>query len=138
MLEIWSEMDLVTGLIIGEAAGEPWAGKVGVGLTARTRVLHPGRWGWGRNWREVILSPAKFSCWWDIKNLNRIIEHHDTQSEIWQECQLIAEQVYFGRIKSSLGNPDHYHRHDCDPSWDDDMKILGRIGDHVFYDSMSK
>ena len=61
----WSEIDLLTGTIYGEARGEPWGGKVAVGMTVRERVRYPGHWKWGRNWREVMLAPEQFSCWGD-------------------------------------------------------------------------
>jgi len=62
--DTWSELELLTGVIIGETRGESTAGMIGVGITARTRTEHPG-W-WGRNWREVLLCDKQFSCWADL------------------------------------------------------------------------
>jgi len=139
MLDTWSEIELLTGLIIGEAADQPWAGKVGVGLTVQTRVDHPGHWHWGRNWREVILASRQFSCFENQKNLARIRRVRKKQTDSWKECAIIAEAIYHRRIDNHIGTPTHYHRYDCDPTWDDDpniMKYLGKIGDHLFYNCL--
>lgn len=132
MLETWSEIELVAATIYGEARGEPWAGKVGVGLTIRTRVDHPGHWHWGRNWREVCLAPRQFSCFEDA-NLRQIEQARAQQTDEWKECLMIAEHVYHGRIDNHIGCPTHYHTAAVSPSWDREMKFLGKIGGHLFY-----
>ena len=132
MLETWSEIELLAAAIFGEARGEPWAGKVGVGLTIRTRVDHPGHWNWGRNWREVITAPKQFSCFQDI-NLDKIKAAKKKNTDEWKECMMIAEHVYHNRIDNHIGCPTHYHTAGVSPSWDKSMKYLGSIGGHLFY-----
>lgn len=134
MLLTWSELDLLTGLIYGEARSETWSGKVGVALTVRNRVTHPGYWDWGMNWRRVILAPKQFSCFNQMDpNLKALINAKKIKGADWQECAMIAEQVYVGRVKDFVGNPTHYHTVDCTPSWAKDLKFLGIIGNHKFY-----
>ena len=129
----WSEIDLLAGLIYGEARGEPWSGKVGVGLVVRNRVNQPGFWNWGRNWREVILKPKQFSCFNPAnKNLPKIIEAKDRKGLRWQECRMIAEQIYLDRVADFLGAT-HYHNINVRPEWRLKLKYLVTIGLHKFY-----
>lgn len=136
MLKTWSELDLLTGLIFGEARSECWSGKVGVGLTVQTRVNRPGFWNWGYNWREVILCPQQFSCFNQTDpNLAEIIGAYKIRGPLWQECAMIAEQIYLGRVKDFVGGPTHYHVVSMDkyPSWTPKLKVLGTIENHKFY-----
>lgn len=130
----WSELELLTGLIFGESRGEPQAGKVGVGLTVQTRVAHPGHWNWGYNWREVILCPEQFSCFnLSDPNFNIIIEAKQSKPSPWQECAIVAEQIYLGRISSFIGHPTHYHEVDCHPKWAEKLRKLKVVNKLVFY-----
>lgn len=134
MLIEWSELDLLTGLIFGESRSESWSGKVGVGLTVKTRVDHPGFWNWGYNFRTVITAPKQFSCFNQTDpNLKALINARKIKGADWQECAMVAEQIYLGRVHDFVGSPSHYHTLDCTPSWAKDLKFLGAIGNHKFY-----
>ena len=135
----WSEIELLAGLMIGESRGEPRVGKIGVGLTARTRVEHP-RW-WGKSWREVILKCAKrkdgriiaqFSCWTD-HNADAILAEQCDKTKLWASMLDLAEYVYSGDAIDFIGKPTHYHAATCFPDWASGMKKLMIIGKHVFY-----
>lgn len=128
--ETWSELDLLTGCIVGEASGEPTDGQVAVALVIRTRVEHP-RW-WGRNWREVILADKQFSCWQDI-NAYRIIQARHNRTVSWAKAALIAQGVYTGVTQDFLDRATHYHAVSVSPKWATDMIRIDQIGDHVFY-----
>jgi len=134
MLFTWSELELLTGLIYGEARSESWSGKAGVGITVATRAKHPGFWDWGRNFREIILKPRQFSCFnQSDPNLGALMVAKRIKNATWQECAMIAEQVYLGHIKNFMGEPTHYHALSCNPEWVKDLKVLGTIGNHKFY-----
>ena len=128
--ETWSELDLLAGVIIGEARGESVSGKTGVALTVKTRADHP-RW-WGRNFREVILCPFQFSCWGDI-NAKAIKEAYDHKGQAWKDALRIAEDVYTGNTVDFVGMPTHYHAANVNPWWSEKLKRLAKIGNHVFY-----
>ena len=128
--ETWSEIDLLAGVIVGEASGEPSDGQVAVGLVIRTRVQHP-RW-WGRNWREVVLCKSQFSCWAD-HNAYRIVQARGARSPAWAKAWFIARDIYLGVTQDYLDRATHYHAHDISPQWAAKMIRLDRIGDHVFY-----
>lgn len=129
----WSEVQLLAGCIYGEARSEPWAGKMGVGLTVRNRVLNPGFWNWGKNWREVLLRSRQFSCFNPGNpNLPRMVKAKKRNDLLWQKCMMIAEKIYLGHIEDFVG-ADHYHRIDCYPQWRHKLEYLLTIGDHKFY-----
>lgn len=131
--ETWSELDILTGTIFGEARGEIAEGKIGVGLTIRTRVEHPG-W-WGRNWREVCLADRQFTCWID-HNADVIVRARDSKSNDWKMCRTIAIDVYLGYMQDRLGKPTHYYNprevSGGAPYWEKRMIKLTTIGNHVF------
>lgn len=131
--ETWSELDILTGTIFGEARGEPAEGKIGVGLTIQTRVNHPG-W-WGRNWREVCLADRQFTCWTD-RNTDVIIRARKDKTPDWTSCRIMAIDIYLGHIKDYLGEPTHYYNPKLieggTPQWEKRMIRLTEIGNHVF------
>lgn len=136
MLLTWSEIDLLTGLIYGEARSETWSGKVGVGLTVQTRVSKPGFWNWGTNWRGVILAPKQFSCFnQSDPNLKALIGAKKIKGSAWRECAMVAEHIYLGRVVDFVGKPTHYHTTALDPApaWASKIRSLGVIGNHRFY-----
>ena len=128
--ETWSELDLLTGLIIGEASGEPTAGRIGVAITVKSRVESPC-W-WGRNWREVILANKQFSCWED-HNADRIVSARREAGPLWQACREIAIETYLGRVSDHIGRPTHYHATFVTPKWASKLTRLAQIGNHIFY-----
>ena len=128
--ESWSEIDLLTGTIYGEASDQPTAGKIGIGMTIRTRVIYP-RW-WGHNWREVILLDKQFTCWQD-HNRERIEKGFREKDPAWRICSGIAQDVYTGKILDTIGGPTNYHKDDTSPKWAAKMVRLAKIGRHIFY-----
>ena len=128
--ETWSELDLLTGVILGEARGEPHDGKVGVGIVVRNRVEQPC-W-WGRNWREVILRESQFSCWED-HNVDEVLEEKCGQTALWLDARKIATDVYLGHVVDRIGGPTHYHADYAHPAWARKLIRLCQIGGHVFY-----
>jgi spore germination cell wall hydrolase CwlJ-like protein len=128
--EAWSEIELLTGTIYGEASGETTAGKIGVGMTIRTRALNPC-W-WGHNWREVILLDKQFTCWAD-HNRARIRKGLADQDPAWKICSRVARDIYAGNIVDKIGGPTNYHEEGILPRWTRKMKRLAHIGAHIFY-----
>jgi len=133
----WSEVKLLTGLIWGEARGEPWYGKVAVAQCVRTRVEHPGHWKWGNNWREVILAPWQFSCFNPkTESRRRIWETGQVmKDEMWRECELIAQGVYLGQINDfhDFKITHYFNPHIVKPEWAEDLKHVFTLGKHDFY-----
>ncbi len=133
--DYWTEIDLLTGLIYGEARGEPWHGKVAVATVAKVRWLHPGHWNWGKNPREVILKPKQFSCFnYNDPNRERILSNAVIRTPMWRECEMIAQAVYLGHIRDFMEDmPTHYHAVGIDPEWSNKIKKVFQVGKHIFY-----
>jgi spore germination cell wall hydrolase CwlJ-like protein len=128
--EEWSELDILTGTIFGEARGEPTEGKIGVGLTILTRVQNPG-W-WGRNFREVCLADRQFNCWQDHNKDDIILARKENTAD-WKNCKAIAIEILLGHIMNGLGHPTHYHTANISPKWASRFIKLTQIGKHIFY-----
>ena len=129
----WKELDLLTGLIYGEARGEVPFGRLMVGTVALTRSEHPGHWGWGNNLKDVILKPCQFSCY-DLDNINRIkiVGAKKAESAEWRACQKIALTVMEKKY-NIIEQPTHYHTTDVEPVWAKKLKYLFAVGKHKFY-----
>ena len=134
----WSDLELLAAVIWAEAGGEEFSGKVGVGLTVQTRVFHP-RW-WGHNWREVILCPYQFCCFnpnnprfKPLSELRFFIPKEEKRA--YEESQLVAKEIYLGRMADYIGQPTHYHTLNARPLWalSPNIRYLCRIGKHKFY-----
>ena len=129
----YSDIELLTMLIIGEAEGEPWESRVGVALTTRNRVLVRKSY-FGRGWRGVMLHPLQFSCFTENSAIRRMLTHKRTSSHIWDECWKIAFATYFGLIADFVGDPLYYHSASIEKpkawKW---AHPLERIGNLIFY-----
>lgn len=133
-----TDAQLMAVCIYGEARGESLAGKIAVAHTIMNRVKLP-KW-WGKTIQEVILKPRQFSCFNDgDKNrlaLRAIAADWDRAFErkrILRECYYVAEGVIDGDLRDNTDGATHYHRTDCDPTWDDKMLLTDTIGEHAFY-----
>jgi len=143
-----SEVELLARLIWGEARGESLQGKVAVGCVVWNRVNHAtGRY--GRTWRNVMLKPWAFSCFWQDLGKNpqfdQIISDkyfatlQGTFSEI-ERIRVIADMVRGGLTTDPTGKATHYHVADMQhpPYWadSDQMKATVMIGNHKFYEEL--
>lgn len=138
----YSDLELLTMLLIGEAEGEPWESKVGVGLTVRNRVLAKKKY-FGLGWRGVILATTpsgtpQFSCFASKPRIKSMVTHWRRQDALWQEHQGIALNVYLGLFKDFVGRPLYYHATSFKPrGWWLKLKCLGTFGNHVFYTDLT-
>ena len=132
-LRTWNEIDLLAGMIYGEARGESLDGQILVGITAVNRATHPDHWNWGENLREVLLKPYQFECF-EHPQVNKIIQAQKTQTNVWRTLRLLAEGIYLGRFNDYVAvKPTHYHKYTITPSWTKNLKFLFQEGAHLFY-----
>ena len=129
----FSDLELLTMLLIGEAEGEPWESKVGVALTVRNRVKAV-RKAFGRGWHGVMLHPHQFSCFTSKSAIKRMFHHRRKKTPVWQECWKIALATYLDLISDFVGGPLYYHSTSISKpaSWKG-VRKLDTIGNHVFY-----
>jgi N-acetylmuramoyl-L-alanine amidase len=126
--------------IYGEARGEPWAGKLGVGWAIRNRVdadLHgDGKpdW-WGEGYAAVCLKPYQFSCW-NAKDPNRPkLLTVTTSDPDFRECLAAATGVMSGVEPDPTGGATHYKVSTLKwpRDWGAQKPPLAVIGAHTFY-----
>ena len=138
----YSDLELFTMLLIGEAEGEPYESKVGVALTVADRVQVARKKQFGLGWRGVMLHPHQFSCFVLRSARKRMITHWQAKDAIWQEHWQLALTAYLDLVSDFVGFPLYYvsaypptgvsSRH-WPPSWTDKLVQLGRFGNHIFY-----
>ena len=128
--------------IYHEARGEPFAGKVAVAdvVLNRTKdsrtpdtvcaVVYEGL---KTTAGKLYLAKCQFSWYCDGKR------DEPTEDVAWQESLTIAQQMLSGKENGYRGITEgatHYHTYDIDPPlWAKgrDVRMIGRIGDHIFY-----
>jgi N-acetylmuramoyl-L-alanine amidase len=128
-LSKWTDVDLLTGLLIGETSGKNTKEMVLVAKTVKNR-----REDGNDTWKEVMLEPGQYTCFKD-HNLQRIAKHRKNRSAEWKKARDVAVAVYLG-IETDYGEePTHFHLKSVRPEWRKALQRLGRVGDHIFYKS---
>ncbi len=115
-----------------EAQDQPLVGQVAVAQVVMERVEHSR---FPNSVCEVVKQGGEFSryqchfSWWcDGKS--------DAPRDVraWDRAMRVAGAVMNGGVRHvPLIGVTHYHAHYVDPWWAKSMKIIGRIGQHVFY-----
>jgi spore germination cell wall hydrolase CwlJ-like protein len=103
-----------------EARGEGPEGMTAVGTVVLNRVAHET---WPDDICSVTNQPRQFAAHGPVH-----------ERDAWQTAKAIATDLLIGEANSVL---DHravfFHAAHITPHWADDMDMLGRVGDHVFY-----
>ncbi len=102
-------------------------GQIAVTHVVLNRTRNPKRF--GSTPKEVIQKEAQFSWYEEGKPLPPIEEYPALEKALLSV--IIAETERYLGI--DLQGADHYHRYDIDPDWNDNMKFITRIGDHIFW-----
>jgi hypothetical protein len=132
----------VTALTVhGEAAGEPYEGKVAVAWIIRRRVvidLHgDGKpdW-WGEGYADVCLKPKQFSCWNGLGKDKLLKVTFLTPG--FRDCLLATCMVMNDVLPDNVNKADHYMNLDrrsqgWPSSWGPVKQPVAKIGNHLFY-----
>ena len=57
-----------------------------------------------------------------------------TELNAWYRSMEVAQSIlYADRFRGITEGANHYHTQYVDPSWNRNMRLIGSIGDHVFY-----
>ena len=131
--------NLLTGLIVGEAASEEFMGKLAVGCVVRNRV-HDIRW--PDTYQGVILQTKQFSCFNHIARESDI-PHEDIikyftryfQVVWWRECRAAAHLVLYDWVDDITKGANHYYAYELIdvPGWAQDRgAVLKTTGHHFF------
>lgn len=135
------DLDALARTIYGEARGESWQGKLGVGWVVRNRAtaatrLPPGRvhplFGDG-TLRSACQREWQFSCW----NRNDPNRAHllavGAEVPVFRECLAAAATVALGLVGDLTCGATHYHTHAVSPPWSVGLKPVVTIGRHRFF-----
>ena len=147
-IEKVDDLDLLTACILGEAAGEPFVGKLAIACVVRNRLEDPDRWNFTTEddrlpWREVILQPKQFSCFNHLPREGEIpttLVHRmflTYRSERWwREARFAAWGVlhdYYGDITNGANHYVNPKLIDKPPYWIGDNQPCFKVGVHEFY-----
>lgn len=128
--------------IYGEARGEPFPGKLGVGWVVRNRAENPGWWG-GPSLADVCLHRWQFSCW-NENDPNSGQLHRFGTDDLLEDAELRVCLRAALEVTSPSGvdishGADHYVRTDwltsakLRPNWANGHDPVAEIGHHSFY-----
>lgn len=91
---------------------------------------------------SVIKRPKAFSCWngmtssdWSnfVYKIPKETVNNKTQEKIWFDCVKIAEDVFSGKFKSTIGDRNSYYNPDkANPNWGKQLKNVKTIKNHKF------
>ncbi len=108
------ELDIVCRVVMGEARGEPYEGKMAVAQVVRDRATS-----WGKPVTEIVAAPNQFA--------------EPFKGEITDECQIAVMEV-FENGESILEYPTtHFHADYVNPYWAKEKVNRGTISRHKFY-----
>ena len=125
------ELDLIIAVVRGEAAGEPFLGKLAVACVVRNRVKDKR---WPATFREVILQPKQFSCFNPEFLQENMFEHYQNRLW-WRECKFAAWAVLHNCVGDVTDGANLYWNPDIirKPPWDwSKIQLLAKIGRHQF------
>ena len=112
-----------------EARGESHKGQVAVANATMNRV---GSDSFPSSICKVVYQPNQFS-WTRKKEI--IIE----EPEAYQKAELIASKALAQQLPKVVGTADHYYAEWVDPpEWSKKMKYVGKVGQHLYFDSNQK
>jgi spore germination cell wall hydrolase CwlJ-like protein len=123
------EFHLFIACLRGEAEGEPFIGKLAIACVIRNRVNDDR---WPSTYKEVMLQHKQFSCFLPDYFRPSILIPARGKS-YWKECKFAAFGVYHGWVRDITNGANHYHTTDDFPSWSDNMELVYRAGNHLFF-----
>jgi len=118
-----------------EARGEPLKGQKAVAQVTMNRaggnparvceeVFRPHQFSWAN---PLTLNPAQRKAHAD-KFMPR-------DARAWERAKDVARKAIAGTMRNPVGNANHYHAVYVSPRWAPRMRVIARIGGHVFYES---
>jgi spore germination cell wall hydrolase CwlJ-like protein len=121
--------------LYGEARGETALvgimGLQAVGLVILNRY-HKG--GFGTTLEDVCLKPYQFSCWnKDDPNYPLLQTFETLQSNTFETCTRIAQDLLRWKIPDFTRGATHYHAKNVQPAWTKSMTMTLLLGNHHFY-----
>lgn len=125
-----SELDCLTQAVYFEARGETPKGQAAVAEVILNRVKHPA---FPKTVCGVVYQGAtagrgcqfSFACDGAAERVR--------EDRAWGRAKRIAAEVLAGAVLADVGGATHFHTTGVAPSWGDHMRLVTRVGMHVFY-----
>mgnify|MGYP000663418613 CR=1 FL=1 len=122
--------------IYHEARSESLAGQYAVADVVLNRVE-------SKDYPDTVCGVVKHARRWDgypIRNQCQFSWYCDgkpdtpTESDAWYRSINVAQDImYDDKFRGLTEGATHYHTHYVNPRWNRNMKLIGTIGDHIFY-----
>ncbi len=120
-----TDLQCLAVAIYHEARNQPLDGQLAVASVILNRAREPKRWGAGPC--EVVV-PVQFSFFSADGHFPPIQDQ-----KAWAVAVEMAHEALEHGPSSLVGQADHYHTAGVHPRWQDSMRQVIRIGDHIFY-----
>lgn len=134
--ESYSEARCLALNIYHEARSESLAGQYAVADVVLNRVE-------SKHFPNSVCGVVKQAQLWEghpVRNRCQFSWYCDgksdepTEKDAWHRSLEVAESIlYSNRFRGITEGANHYHTHYVDPSWNRNMRLVGSIGDHIFY-----
>lgn len=127
-MELIQPWCLGTATIWQEAAGEPYEGKVAVGevIRRRMRLKYASR----GTVASTVLAPMQFSGWNAASPIRARSCEAQLESPVVQECKRAWEE---SETSNLVPDAVLYHADYVAPDWAKRVKLVKKIGRHLFY-----
>jgi N-acetylmuramoyl-L-alanine amidase len=107
-----------------EARDQSLAGQVAVAQVTMERVESPK---YPNDVCSVVYEHKQFSWYWDGES------DVPKEEKAWDRAQMVAKGVLAGSGHSDLAGVTHYHALYVKPYWAQEMTMVAKIDDHMFY-----
>ena len=112
--------------IYHEAGVESRAGKIAVAQVTLNRLKTER---WGKNVCDVVYARAQFS--WTLDKKKR---KEQPKGKLWEESVEVAHEFVKGKRIQGVEKSHFYHTNYIrKPYWAVDMKVVKKVGQHIFY-----
>jgi N-acetylmuramoyl-L-alanine amidase len=134
------DIDYLAVTIWAEARGEGREGMELVAHVIKNRVDSPNKRRYGTGVAGVVTKPWQFSCW-NVGDPNRARCENLMKGQAptgrdgvaWNEAKKVAYSVLIGALPDVTKGATYYHTAAVDPSWNRDMRLVARVGRHLFW-----
>lgn len=127
----FTDFEVLSRTVFGEAAGEPWLGRVAVAHVVMNR-FRSKKWFAGVSIAETCRKPMQFSCWNEGDPVHEKMLH--TLGTSLAPCMAAVMDVLSGTEKDPTGGATHYYADSIKaPAWAQGKVPSAVIGHHKFF-----
>ena len=126
---VMKEVECLARNVYFEAGGEPRVGKIAVAEVTMNRVKSKK---YPRTVCGVVHQRTKGTCQfsWVCEGKKKVYKNSDA----WRESVKIAESILISKQKYGIiGSAMYFHADYVDPVWNENKRIIRKIGNHIFY-----